>query len=275
MLSYPSVTTPCPPSGPAAARCRAVRAAAALALLLAAAAARAEVEPLRVSWGWDLAVTAGAVLGELALSSSAAKPTACQWCDANASDAWIRDRLRWSTPGDAGRASDVIVRGVLPVAILANSFLSSWHGGAPEAFWEDALVVTQALALASILNGAAKDLSARRRPNAGLDETGSANRAFFSGHTTQAFAMAAAAGTVSSLRGHPSAPWVWAGGMTLAAGVGYLRVAGDQHWATDVLAGAAAGGLVGWAVPWVFHRVKRPDARVAVRPAPGGFALVF
>jgi membrane-associated phospholipid phosphatase len=63
--------------------------------------------------------------------------------------------------------------------------------------------------------------------------------------------------------------------MTLASAVGYLRVAGDQHWATDVLAGAAVGGLVGWAVPWVFHRVRRPGARVTVLPAPGGFAVVY
>lgn len=269
------MTTPCPRSGPAATRCRALRAAAAAALLVAALSTRAEVRPLAVNWRLDLGITAAAALGDLALASSAAKPGRCQWCDTNRSDAWARDTLRWSSPDVAGRASDVIASGVLPVAILANSFFSSRQGGAPEAFWEDTLVITQSLAVACMLNGLAKDVSARRRPNAGLDATGSANRAFFSGHTTQAFSLATAAGTVASLRGYPSAPWVWAGGMTLASAVGYLRVAGDQHWATDVLAGAAVGGLVGWAVPWVFHRVKRPDARLAVRPSPGGFAVVF
>jgi membrane-associated phospholipid phosphatase len=142
-------------------------------------------------------------------------------------------------------------------------------------FWEDALVIAQATAIAGLLNGIAKDSFARRRPNAGLQATGDANTSFYSGHTTQAFALAAAAGTVSTIRGYPSAPWVWAGGMTLAAGVGYLRVAADQHWATDVLAGAAVSGLVGFAVPWVFHRVNSPGARVAVLPAPGGFAVVY
>ena len=32
-------------------------------------------------------------------------------------------------------------------------------------------------------------------------------------------------------------------------GTGILRIAADRHWATDILAGAAIGGLVGYAVP--------------------------
>jgi hypothetical protein len=268
------MTTPRPAPG-AAAPVRALRAAVAAALLLSTTAARAEVEPLAVDLRWDLPVTAAAALGDLVLSTSLAKPGHCQWCGTNRFDSWSRDRLRWSSPGAASTASDVLASGVLPVAVLANSFFSARQGGAPGAFWEDTLVIAEAAAVSGLLNGVSKDWTARRRPNAGPDATGSANRAFFSGHTSQAFSLAAAAGTVSSLRGYPSAPWVWAGGMTLAAGVGYLRVAGDQHWATDVLAGAAVGGLVGWAVPWVFHRVRRPGAKVAVLPAPGGFALVY
>jgi membrane-associated phospholipid phosphatase len=254
---------------------RRLRAAAAVALLLSAGAARAEVEPLAIDLRWDLPVTAGAALGDLVLSTSLARPHHCQWCGTNRFDDWGRARLRWSNPKSAGTASDVLANGVMPVAVLANSFFSARQGGAPTAFWEDALVIAEATAVAALLNGVAKDTTARRRPDAGLDATGASNTSFFSGHTTQAFALAAAAGTVSTLRGYPSAPWVWAGGMTLAAGVGYLRVAADQHWATDVLTGAAVGGLVGWAVPWVFHRVRRPGARVAVLPAPGGFVVVY
>jgi hypothetical protein len=270
------MTTSFPGPGAAArAGARCALAAAAAALLLAAGAARAEVEPLAIDLRWDLPVTIGAAAGDLALSTSLAKPGPCQWCKTNPFDAWARDRLRWSNPKPAGTASDVLAGGVLPVAVLANSFLSARHGGAPSAFWEDALVIAEATAVTGLLNGATKDATARRRPDAGLQATGSSNRAFFSGHTSQAFSLAVAAGTVSSLRGYPSAPWVWGGGLTLAAGVGYLRVAADQHWATDVLAGAAVGGLVGWAVPWVFHRVKRPGSRVAVLPSPGGFVVVF
>lgn len=245
------------------------------AALLVAGTARAEVRPLAVDLRWDVPATAGALAGDLLLSSSLAKPGRCQWCDPNRFDAWARDRLRWSEPRRAGTASDLLVNGVIPIAALANSFVSARQGGAPGAFWEDALVIAEAASVAGLVNGVVKDATARRRPSAGPTATGSANRSFYSGHATLAFSVAAAAGTVSSLRGYPSAPWVWAGGMTLAATAAYLRVAADQHWTTDVLAGAAVSGVLGWAVPWVFHRVRRPGARVAVLPAPGGFALAF
>jgi membrane-associated phospholipid phosphatase len=231
------------------------------------------VEPLHVDLRWDLPITVGAAAGALAFA--VAKPGHCQWCASDGFDVGARDRLRWSDPKTASAASDVLANAVLPAAVLANSFFSSRAAGAPEAFWEDTLVITQAVAVTALLNGASKDGFARRRPDAGPTATGSSNAAFFSGHTSLAFSLATAAGTVSTLRGYPSAPWVWAGGLTLAAGIGYLRVAGDQHWATDVLTGAAVGGVVGWAIPWLFHRVNRPGSPVAVLPAPGGVALVF
>ncbi len=75
----------------------------------------------------------------------------------------------------------------------------------------------------------------------------------------------AAAGTVSTLRGYPSAPWVWGGGAALAAGAGWLRMAGDAHWLTDVLVGAAVGTAVGVAVPRLLH--PREAAPAAGQPA--------
>jgi len=47
-------------------------------------------------------------------------------------------------------------------------------------------------------------------------------------------------------------------GFTLATAVGYLRIAADQHYLTDILIGAAVGGLMGWAIPWVFHPPSSP-----------------
>ncbi|HET9554449.1 MAG TPA: hypothetical protein VFP50_15910 [Anaeromyxobacteraceae bacterium] len=48
--------------------------------------------------------------------------------------------------------------------------------------------------------------------------------------------------------------------MAGAAATGWLRVAADRHWATDVLAGAAAGTTVGLVVPLL---VLGPDPRPA------------
>jgi membrane-associated phospholipid phosphatase len=75
-----------------------------------------------------------------------------------------------------------------------------------------------------------------------------------------------------TLRGDEAAPWVWAIGLTLATGVGYLRVGADAHWLTDVLAGAAVGTAIGVAVP-LFE--KRLVKGVTIAPAPGGFAIRF
>jgi membrane-associated phospholipid phosphatase len=79
----------------------------------------------------------------------------------------------------------------------------------------------------------------------------SAVRSFPSGHTATAFTAAVFLGTVYGEL-HPAGPgrgWVWAGGLTAATTVGWLRVRSGAHFPTDVLAGAAIGGLAGWLVP--------------------------
>lgn len=242
-------------------------AAVALALALAPAA-RADLQPLRDDPRLDLATTAGAAAIALALSSPWLAPSGCRLCAPGALDARVRDALRWRSPAAARLASDVLATGVLPLGAALASVLSAVHQGRPSAAALDLLVVAEAASLAAVANGIAKDGVARRRPVGG-------NRSFYSGHASLAFSVAAAAGTVSTMRGYPAAPWVWAGGMVLATGVAYLRVAGDAHWSTDVAAGAVAGGLVGFAVPWLLHRSGRTSARWAAVPAPGGIAVLF
>jgi membrane-associated phospholipid phosphatase len=92
------------------------------------------------------------------------------------------------------------------------------------------------------------------------------NVSFYSSHTSFSFAVATASGTVASMRKYRSAPLVWAAGLVSAAAVGYLRIAADRHYFTDVLTGAAAGSAVGFAVPYLFHRSR---GLLAVVPAPG------
>lgn len=246
----------------------------AAALLLLSSAARAQVAPLKVDLKRDAAVAAGGFLLAGVLSTSYLAPGRCRFCGAGSFDASVRDRLLWDDPESAALASDVLANGLIPAAALLNSALSARAGGEPGAFWEDAVILAQVVALNCDLNAAVKSSTARRRPSAGLEATGSANKSFFSGHTSFAFSLAAAAGTVSTMRGYRSAPWVWAGGMALASGVAYLRVAGDAHWATDVVTGAAVGGLIGFTIPWVYHRVGAPGG-VQVVPTPGGIGVTF
>lgn len=122
----------------------------------------------------------------------------------------------------------------------------------------DLLLVLEAAGIAVDLNQVAKFAVGRQRPFVRYGDPDRArdpddNLSFYSSHTGLAFSLAASAGTVSSLRGYRCAPWVWAVGMSLAALTAYLRVASDEHYLTDVVAGAAVGTAVGIAVPRLLH----------------------
>jgi membrane-associated phospholipid phosphatase len=97
-----------------------------------------------------------------------------------------------------------------------------------------------------------------------------------------AFALATASGTVATMRGYRWAPVVWSVGGVVAAVTGYLRIAADKHWLSDVVVGAVVGAGVGFALPYLFHSAEdapAPAARAALRtsplPAAGGLTLAW
>src|SRR5207249_2275303 len=96
------------------------------------------------------------------------------------------------------------------------------------------------------------------------------NLSFYSGHTSATATMAAAGGTIATLRGYRLAPLVWGTGAALSAFTGYLRIAADKHYLTDVLAGAAIGAAVGILVPLTFHgrRSEDPPRTLPTAPSP-------
>ena len=50
--------------------------------------------------------------------------------------------------------------------------------------------------------------------------------------------------------------------MAISVFTGYLRLAADKHWLTDVLAGAAIGATVGILVPLLFHGRRAESVEV-------------
>ena len=79
-----------------------------------------------------------------------------------------------------------------------------------------------------------KRLSAEVRPNNPTDFS-----SFPSSHTAQAFLTA----TLLHEQFGRQYPWVSVSGFAVAAATGTMRVLGNKHWVTDVLAGAAIGFL--------------------------------
>lgn len=251
---------------------RGLRAATLGLLLLLPRIPAAAPRPLRYDLRLDVPLTAVALAFSAALSVPALGASQCRWCTPGPADAKLQEHLVWQDPQAARHASDLLANAAMPALAIGGTALSAWAEGAPREALVDALVIVEAASVAQVLNATAKDVFARRRPGTtGTDPQ--ANRSFYSGHASLAFSLATATGTVASMRGYPAAPWLWATGLVLAGATGYLRVAGNAHWSTDVLAGAALGGLTGWAVPWYLHRPH--PGHFALVPAPGGFALLF
>ena len=97
---------------------------------------------------------------------------------------------------------------------------------------------------------------------------------FPSGHTSAAFAVASALTSETGLR-PPSDQW-WVGSLlyTTAALVGVSRMYNNQHWATDVVMGAAIGTFAGWKVVRYTHTRPGNDLdgiflNFTVRPGTG------
>lgn len=246
----------------------------ALLLLLSTGVARPEPRALKVDLKRDLALTAAVAAASFGIG--ALGPSShCLICSSNGVDQGARTVFRLESPEairSARVASDQLVSLVLPAGALLASGLPALRDGQPRELLEDAIVITQAALVAADLNALAKQTMGRSRPDGTPgDATG---RSFYSSHTSRAFALAVASATVATIRGRRSARWLWIGGLALATGVGYLRVASDSHWLTDVAAGAAAGSAVGFSIPWFLHRGRRLR-RLSVGPAPGGLAIAF
>ena len=265
----------------------------ALVLVMQVPVARAQTRDLPYDLRVDVPVTAFAVtswVGTELLKGHFAHRD-CAWCDRspdgtdnlNGLDASVRNALKWSDTGAADTASNVTGFAVMPLGALGLEVLAAWHEDELKGFPVDVLLIAEATSIAAVLNQVVKFSVGRERPfvhalPSALKNRTSApsdnNTSFYSGHTNLVFALAVSSGTVATMRGYRWAPWVWGAGLAVAATTGYLRIAADRHYATDVLTGAVVGGAVGFAVPYLLHRPLGGTTPVlAAAPLPGGAAI--
>jgi membrane-associated phospholipid phosphatase len=258
----------------------------ALALLVAIAPPARGAEPpipLQYNLALDIAITGalGASIVLLAVYQPELLPESCRWCTPPGIDVDVRNALVWK---DGARTADMlstVALAAIPASAMTYLLLSANSRGDVNAGLVDSLLVTEATAAALLVNQVVKLLVGRKRPHVFFkNDVGYAesedNLSFYGGHTSFAFSVTAATVTVAAMRGYAGVGIVAGVGFTLSAAVGYLRIAADQHFLTDILVGAAMGGLVGWAVPRIFHSPSpTPSTGAALRMPPVGLTLVF
>jgi membrane-associated phospholipid phosphatase len=265
-----------------------------VACLAAPAVAWAEDAPpparpmMRVSLPIDLTVTgvgaAAWVTSEILKSKIA--PATCRWCSPTGIDDGVARALRWDNRKTAATISDVGLFGVAPLAAFGGSALLVYTNGGTLGEWgTDALVILESLVVAADLTQIVKFSVGRERPILEYGPVTAEDRAnrdnnlsFFSGHASSTFSLAVSSGMVATLKGYRAAPFVWATGLTIAATTGYLRIAADKHYLSDVMLGAIVGSAVGFVVPWL-HRPSADEAGprlsgMTAGPLPSGGALV-
>jgi membrane-associated phospholipid phosphatase len=272
--------------------------AALLALCLAAPGARAaedapadpgpaparKLTPLTYDWTIDGVVTGALAASTLTLIllNHQLAPLDCKWCVPGTLDGNLSKSAAWSNPHAADTVSNVMQFAV-PAGVMGFGLIQAYLLDDPAAGWSDVLLITEATSLAMLANTIVKYSVGRARPyvwqgNPGLYSSATdANVSFFGGHTTFVFAVVVSGSTLFFMQDMPGAPYVLGFGLAAAAFTGYLRMAADKHYLTDILVGAGVGSLVGWAVPYLFHRPGRkgPPQAGDLMPAPGGIAIAW
>ncbi len=244
--------------------------------------ARADEPPFELAYSLEvdgpIALGSGAAwFGAIALRETIG-PASCHWCATNSFDLAARNALVWKDTSTAETLVDVVGFVVGPALTLGVDYLAARHDGVWKDSLVDAVLVLEAAGVASDVNLAFRFATARQRPfawAAAQDPRGpqpspsrDENMSFYSGHATMMFSLATAAGTVATMRGYRWAPLVWAVGVPFAVVTGYLRIASDDHWMSDVLVGTAAGAGMGAVIPLLAH------SRVRIVPTTGGASVV-
>lgn len=168
----------------------------------------------------------------------------------------------WATASDVG----LVVLALAPYYVL-------WPD---QGFWNmvnDSTIINQAVLLSTAFQGLAAISSGRGRPYIYGDEAphevkygSDGGQAYFSWHTTYAFAMSTSLfWTVNRRRPGSAHAWgVFAVGTTVASFVGVSRVMAGEAFPTDALAGAAVGAAGGTLIPAL------RESPIVVAPVPHG-----
>jgi membrane-associated phospholipid phosphatase len=185
-------------------------------------------------------------------------------------DRGARKLLRLESPSwrkAARTLSDVILTVSYAQPYLVDTLLVTWWARrAPRVAWQMFVINSQAFALTFALNAVTKRLTSRARPWVGPCDrdptgescgTGGRYNSFYSGHaalTATGAGLVCAHHTQLSLYANPTLDTATCVTAVLGTAVtGAMRIAADNHWASDVLVGHLMGYLSGYLLPTLLY----------------------
>ncbi len=189
---------------------------------------------------------------DLAIMFGTNPPKTCAWCTPDAFDGAMADSLAWRNTGLA----DDLSYGTLALSLAPSLVMLA--GDSSHVGWgqvaDDATAIGASVGVTMFVTEIVQRAIARERPFVfhSVPETSMSSYAygsFFSDLTSIAFSLASSTGWIASQRGYDDAAEIWIAGLGFAAATGYLRIAADKHWTTDVLAGAGVGSAIGYFLP--------------------------
>ena len=201
----------------------------------------------------ETAAIGGLGLGALLLEVVAKAPSNPRWDSPILFDDSARNALRAGSATGRSRAATASDFGYLGLPIYAvgvEAGLVTWLGkDKADVALQLGVINVEAIAINALLSRVTQKTVGRSRPDA--QPGNSDNTAFFSGHTSTAFTSASALCVQHSrLAIYESAAdtVVCPAALTVASATGLLRIVADRHWASDVIAGAIFGTVVGASV---------------------------
>jgi membrane-associated phospholipid phosphatase len=206
-----------------------------------------------------------------------------EWTGPVLFDRDAQNTLRVNSPGArsiAHQTSNVLLAGTALQAMLIDPWLvAGWIHGRPDIAWQLTVINAEAFGLTEFSNRLAKELVSRERPYGETCDpsddncrTEARNRSFFSGHATASSTFAGltcAHHQRLALYGSFAADLgACLGSLGASVGTGMLRIASDNHWASDVLLGHLVGFSTGYLLTSALYYAAPPQEDVPVKPRP-------
>lgn len=175
-------------------------------------------------------------------------PAQPRWTEPDNFDVYFRDNLKWGNADlkTAASYSDILLHAVFLPGIFWTPLLSEHK------YSDHLLLNIQVAAAAGLVTNFTKYIAGRQRPysffgtleSKGLDDYLS----FFSGHTSLTFAVATSTAMIFEKENPGISGMLWSSLLGAAGLTGYLRIAADKHYMTDVITGALAGTLTAYLI---------------------------